>query len=514
MTDRRFGTWNKFGTSNTFGASSLNANLLWGVEVDWDGDGVFSGSNEARYMTSIRGSRGRQRYITQDGHGFEKLQKGVYYITLQNETGRYDAWNTSSELYPNVNYGKDVRITVKDVSTGTVYPVFYGIIEDIQPYIDPYSMEAQVFVTVVDGWGFLRNYNASYPIQENITPGAAIGYVLDNIGWLSRWGRDLDAGSDTIRYWWADGDKTAGSVIEDIAESFVGYFFINADGKATFRTRTNVGASIEDLTQDVLLKDISLPQPWENSRNVTRIKAHPRTAADSGVIYQLLGNTPSIDNGNSLNLFGNYVYSNQPVPAINIIDPVASTDYTMNTQPDGSGVDKTADCTVTITDFGDRAKFVITNNAGATVYITKLQLRGEALYEPNVSDIIYPSTLPGTPRQFILDIPWQQDVNVAADFSNVIGPFLAASHPFPIVQLEGRPALQFAPDLFDIITLTSEKYGIANESFRVAYIENESIGEGCQGVRTKFYLEAYVSADEYWVWDTNSVFDSSTIFGA
>lgn len=104
-------------------------------------------------------------------------------------------------------------------------------------------------------------------------------------------------------------------------------------------------------------------------------------------------------------------------------------------------------------------------------------------------------------------------MNVATDFSNILGPFLADDNMFPIVQLEGRPALQFAPDLFDVVSLTSAKYGVSGESFRVAYIEHESLTETCQAVRTKFYLEAYISGADYWIWDT-SVFDTTTIFGA
>lgn len=513
--DRRFGAWNTFGTSNQFGPSTLDTNLLWGVEIDWDDDHVFDGSNDGTYLRGLRVQRGRTRYVALDGNGFEKIQTGMAYITLDNSSGRYDGWNTSSPLYPNVGFGKDVRITVRDYEGGLTYPVFYGVIQDIQPRVDA-DGDALVVLTVADGFTYLRSYNANYAIQQSISPGTAINYVLNNISWPGRWGRNIDSSADTITYWWANGDKTAGSVIEDIANSFVGYFFIAADGKATYISRLNVTDSVESLTEDVLLKDFSLPQPWQNFRNVTRIKAHPRTAASSGVVYQLLGNTPSVTTGasNALTVFGNYTYNNIPVPATSIVTPVATTDYTMNTQADGLGTDKTSNCTVTVTDFGDRAKFVITNSSGVTVYVTKLQLRAQALYEPNVSDVVYPSTLPTAPRQFTLDLPWQQDVNVAVDFSNVIGPFLATAHPFPIVQIEARPALQFAPDLFQLVTLTTSKYGILGDSFRVAGIEHESISETCQAFRTRFYLEPYISGGDFWVWDSASDFDLTAIFGA
>lgn len=67
MTDRRFGSSRKFGTSTTFGASTLgDARLLWGIEFDWDGDGIFDG-NEARYLKSVRTARGRTGYVSNNG---------------------------------------------------------------------------------------------------------------------------------------------------------------------------------------------------------------------------------------------------------------------------------------------------------------------------------------------------------------------------------------------------------------------------------------------------------------
>lgn len=513
MTDRRFGSPRKFGTSTTFGASTLNGRLLWGIEFDWDGDGIFDG-NEARYLKSVRTARGRTGFVANNGVGFEKLQTGSCTVVLENIDGRFDAWNVNSPLYPNVNYGKKARITVTDISTGTTYPVFFGYTQDLEPHYKPSTGENYVTITIADLWAYLRNYNANYSIQTDITPGTAISAVLDSIGWT--WGKDIDAGSDVIRYWWASGDKTAGSVIEDIAESFLGYFYTAADGTAVYRTRSNIPSATVLLDQADLLKDISIPQPWKNGRNVTRIKTHPRTAAATGVIYQLVGEAPLVQDGagNALTLFGDYTYEGTVTPANNIVTPVATTDYTMNTQSDGGGVDKTADCTVTLTDFGDRCKLVIRNTSGGNVYITKLQVRGDALYEPNVSDVVYPSVTPQMPRQFTLDLIWQQDVNVAVDFSNVIGPFLEASHPFPIVQIENRPELQFPPDLFDIVSLTSDKFGILGESYRVAYIEHSTLHGNCQAVLTKFYLEPYIYGGDYWTWDTASVFDTSTIFGA
>lgn len=356
-------------------------------------------------------------------------------------------------------------------------------------------------------------------MQQTITPDAAIGKILDAVQWPSQWGRNLDVSSETIPYWWSSGNKIAMSELDDLALSFLGYFFVDADGQACYIKRSNVSAAVAEYDQTEILKDIGNPQPYELLRNVTRIKVHPRTRAATGVIWQLLGNTPSVipGAGNALTLFANYTYNNVTAPAVSVITPVATTDFLVNTQTDGLGTNLTSSCTVTLTDFGDTAKLVITNNSGSTGYITFLRIRGDAIYEPNASDVTYPSDLSTVrrPRELVFDLLWQQDINVAVDISNVLGAFYAGQHPMPNIKIDDRPSLQYAADLFDIVTLTSDYLGLGGESFRVGGIEEQTDSqfENCQKVSTRLYLEPYVSASNYMQWDTNATWDTTTVFG-
>jgi hypothetical protein len=515
MTDRRFGV-NIFGDGSLFGPSDARAALTWDVSIDWDEDSIFE-ANEAERLIGYNLNRGRTRLLKSAGEGFEPISTGTAVITLRNNDGRFDAWNTASPLYPNVNYGKDIRIRVRDLATGTIHPRFYGTITNIVPM--GYGDDAKVQITASDGLDYLRNYPGRVAMQQNILPDAAIGLILDAVLWPGRWGRDLDVSSDTIRYWWSSGNRQAISDLEDLAFSFLGYFFITAEGAARFVKRSNVSSSVASYEQGSLLKDIGNPQPYELLRNITRIKVHPRTAAATGVIWQLLGNTPSVVTGaaNALTMFANYTYSNSEVPAVNVINPVATTDFLVNSQSDGLGTNLTGSCTVVMTDFGDTAKLVITNNSGSTGYITFLRIRGDAIYEPNVSDVTYPSDL-GTvrnPRELVFDLLWQQDINVAVDIANVLGAFYAGQHPMPNIKIDDRPSLQYAPDLFDIVDVSLEYIGLSGESYRVGGIEEQTDPqfENCQKVSTRLYLEPYVSANNYMQWDTLSVWDTSTVFG-
>lgn len=510
MIDNRFGTF-KFGTSHQFGASYTWDALAWDISIDWDGDRLFE-VNESEHLDSIGITRGRKMVLGNLGAGYQKIQTGRGSIVLNNGDGRFDGWNTASPLYPNVSYGKDVRVRVRDLNgSADPYPLMRGFITDLSP--SGYGSDAKVTITISDGLEYLRNNAARVSLQEGITPEAAIGLVLDSVKWPGAWGRSLAPSSDLIDYWWASGDRKAIHEIDDLAQSFLGYFFVSADGEAVYIPRTDVASSVYDYDQSILLKDIGNPQAYDISRNLVRLKVHPRTQADNGIIWQLVGTQPSVVPGssNSLELFADYTYNNQRVPAKN----VTLGAYALNTQADGGGSDMTASCSVTLTDFGDAGKVKVVNNSGVLVYIIQLEIEGEAIYEQNTADITYPkdSSTITNPRELSIDLPWQQDLNTTRDIADVLGPYYTALHPMPSLPIEARPAAQFTPDLFDPVTATISKLGVSGVAFRVGGIEHKSIAPGCQALLTRLYLEPYVSAADFWIWDTASVWDTSTVFG-
>jgi hypothetical protein len=513
MTDRRYGV-NKYGDGALYGPSSTRDALAWDVSIDWDGDGLLE-TNDADRLVGVSVNRGRTRLLGNAGSGFEAISTGTCVLTFRNHDGRFDGWNESSPLYPNVGYGKELRVRVRDLNTGTIHPLFFGVITDIVP--SGYGVDAEVSIHASDGFEYLRNSKAGVAIQTSITPDGAMDKILDSVLWPPRWGRSLESSVQTMPYWWASGNKQALSELEDIALSFLGYFFIDVYGRARYLARTNVSSSVMDFEQGELLKDIGNPQPYEIRRNITRLKVHPRIAANTGVIWELAGNTPSVGAGDTLTMFANYTYSSAPTPAINVVSPVATTDFLVNTVADGSGTNLTASCTVALSDFGDTARLVITNNSGSTGYITFLQVRGKSLYEPNVTDVTYPTDTSSfsNPRELLFDLPWQQDINTAIDLANVLGPHYAGMHPIPNIKLSDRAALQFPIELFDIVTLSVPKIGLTGNSFRVGGIEHSTNGsyKNCQSVQTRFYLEPYITSDNYMQWDTKSVWDTSTIFG-
>lgn len=510
MTDRRYGI-NKYGDGKLYGSSDARAAIAWDVSIDWDEDDFFE-VNEAERMTNLAIRRGRSQFLQPVGEGFGPVETGTATLMFSNADGRFDGWNTASPLYPNVSDGKDIRIRVKDLSSGILYPLFRGVITNVVP--TGYGPDASVVIRCNDGQVYLRNYPARVAIQLAITPNEAMDLILDDVKWPAKWGRNLDSSSEAIPYWWATGDKKAMSEMEDLANSFLGYFAVDANGQARYVKRSSVTDAVVNYPQEYLLKEIGNEQPFSMRRNIMRLKVHPRTQAATSTIYQLVGTPPVVTTGaaNALPIFANYSYINQPVPARN----VAISVFAANTQADFAGTDKTAECTAVLTDFGQAGLVLITNNSGGDVYI-RLELEGDAIYEPSISDVTYPKdvTTVRSPREMVLDLPWQQDINVAVDISNAMGPFFADPHPLPSVQIDDHPSLQYAADLFDIVSVDLAKLGLTGVSFRVSGIEHQTDSqfENCQRVISRIAFEPYISGGDFMQWDVNSVWDTTTVFG-
>lgn len=511
MTDRRFGTFNKFGTSNTFGASSARTAFVWDASFDWDDDGLFE-VNEAAggYLLGVTIQRGRKTLIKKNGKGFEPFRTGTATIILSNHDGRFDAWNTSSPLYPTVGNGRQVRIQVRDLTAATIYPLFRGRITNIVP--SGYGSKRKVTISVSDGLDYLRNTPGGFSLQTNITPYTAIGLILASAGWNSN-ALDLDATAvETIPYCWSSANRTAMATIEDLANSFLGYFVCDNQNNAKFLARSTVGSSVANYSQEYLLSDIDNPLPADISRSVTRLKLHPRQQSTLTTLWQTVGQPYEVQTGssNARVLFCSYNYNNQNVPATGVV----IDSFEANTLSTFLGTDKTADCTTILTDLGETAKVEVINNSGGLVYC-RFNLEGYAVYENYVSDITYPEDLSTVtnPRELSFDLIWQQDPNTGRDLADVLGAFYAGLHPMPHVKIVNRAELQFLPDLLDIVSADLPKIGLTGEVFRVGGIEHRTVGESCQEVRTDLFLEPYVSAADFMQWDTNSVFDTSTVFG-
>ena len=499
-----------YGDGTVYG-SVTQTTLLLIIEVDWDGDGVFDGQNEAAYTTELHIRRGRRDYIrySQSGsvEGFEYPRIGTCVLRLQNKDKRYDPYNTSSPLYPNIRPGRYIRIRVKDTD-GTIYPVFYGKIKEIKPLS---GSDEMVKIEAEDGLRFLKAQDVNIGIQTSITIADAIGLILDDADWPTIWGRNISSASDELPYWWADG--RALTEINDLADADLGTFFVAADGTATYYGRAYTTSASLNLTSEHFLRAISVPQPWEVIRTVVMIVAHPRVQQSTGVLWTLQ-DKPLVGAGDTLTLWAQYTYDNESAPAVNVITPVENTDYEMNTAEDGSGTDVSANFSLTFTNFGQTAELIFKNNGATAGYITLAQVRGDALSSPDPSVIIKEDTtsqaLYGV-QQFTLDSKWLQSTGTADDFAAWLISYLPTPQAFIELEVEHRPSTQFGIDLFDVVNVDlDDELGISGD-FKVAEIEHTWLAETGQATRTTWSLEPFPDTSGYWRFP--ATIGVTTVFG-
>lgn len=483
----------KYGTPKY--GTSTPANLRWGLVVDWDEDGAYDSDNEAFNLTALEIERGRTDYLEQAG-GFVPLAIGRARLTLRNRDGRYNPYNTSGALYPNVGTGKLAQIVVR--SGATTYTVFTGVIQEINPV----GYNQTVEIVIEDGLRWLADQNVETTIYQQTDAKTAIGAILDAAYWPTLWGRDLGSGADLYDYWWARGDSAL-SEIRTLTDSEIGRFHVAADGEFMFRSRQTSETSALSVTQSELLANPIIPQPWSFRRNTVKVLAHPKAEQTLAQVWRSTAVT-AVSAGASVT-----VTAELTTAAVNLVTPVMTTDFLANRQSDGHGTDLSANISTSLSVQATTATITLTNTGTQLAYVTFLQVRGYALEESSVSATATGSGYDRRPRTLELNLTWQQDANNPEAFAGQMVNFLNTASPFPTVQVEQRPTVQFAVDLFDLVDVSLAAIGIS-DTYRLGYIYHEWLTENGQAVRTTWKFEPRMTYN-FWLFDSDAVLDTSLL---
>lgn len=507
----RYNDQTVYGDGTLWGSTSAaDNNLLWGIEVDWDGDEAWTGYNEADRCVNLRVRRGRNYLIRADGNGFQPQAVGEATITLTNDDGKYDPFNATGFYYPNIRPGRYAKVFVWDEIGGTKYDIFAGRITEIRPYRRGESRF--VDLTVQDGWGWLQDYDAFVVLTEDVTVGEAVDTILDEVAYPDIWGRSVDSGGDSIAYWWED-KRPAETALHDLIYNYeMGRGIVAADGTFEFVRRSYSDTDVVEFTQDVLLKDIGSPQPWETVRNVARVVVNPRVES-TGVEIWSMGGRPLVKAGGTLEVFADFRYENRAVPAKNLITPVASTDYEA-VSADSNGEETTddaiADLSVEIDyNFGLSAKLIWTNTGSTDLIITTARLRGDAIDCPYQTTMEQDESGSEQPRSLKLDTQHMQDINQGEGAVLHLARWLSPVQMFPVIAVEQRPEYQFAPDLQDKVALDVDVLSL-DDSYRIGAIEHEWLSATGQAVRTTFRLEPRPNMTGLWRFEAQFTTDADT----
>lgn len=229
------------------------------------------------------------------------------------------------------------------------------------------------------------------PIMETVTGDEVFLAVL---GLMPNQPADITSYAGTESYTLAL-DNTRNESVSALQEfhrlaiSELGYIYVSRTGGIVYEARgtrvTNAPAATITLSDTMHGMDVA--EISSSSLNRVQVTVHPRdidTAATT-VLFELT-NSLEIASGETKTIIGPYRTASSPgittrVGGLNMVDPVATTDYTMNVESDGAGVDLTASLAV-VANFGaNGVQFLLTNNATEPAYITKLQCRGKGVYD-------------------------------------------------------------------------------------------------------------------------------------
>lgn len=239
------------------------------------------------------------------------------------------------------------------------------------------------------------------------------------------------AGSDNYPYaldTLQDENSNVLAEIHKVALSEFGLVYVQA-GTLVFegRRRRSGASSIRCALTERTILDATITQDRDDIYNRIQAQVHPRRVDDdSSTILFNLGNRPAIKRQSSITFDAPYRDPNQQaqrVAGIDMVTPVATTDYTFNTWENGGGLDKTSQLTVAVTFGGNAARVTVTNSGPRDGYLTKFQLRGCGVYdfEPvlvqmkdDAAIAVYGET------SILFDMPHQSDTAIAYDTASFI----------------------------------------------------------------------------------------------
>jgi hypothetical protein len=238
----------------------------------------------------------------------------------------------------------------------------------------------------------------------------------------------IDTGLDTFPYALdnLEGGAKALSVIADVVISAQGLFFVAADGTATYQNRSTraLQVSQHEFTETELDRDgLDAPSSLDTVYSLARVTYHPKTISATIVLFAHTG-TPSIDPGETIEVWGTYYDPNRPevkIGGISFETFTSGTDFVANSASDGSGSNLTANITpATAEGFASSVKFTLTNGGATKAYLTTLQIRGVGVYDLTPATAEASSVESYGTRPIDIDLPYQDDRATAQNIADYI----------------------------------------------------------------------------------------------
>jgi len=283
----------------------------------------------------------------------------------------YGAQVSSGSLY---NY-----IRTESISNPT-YNLFTGRIRDIS--INPHPDALSTTLECVDDVGELNNKLITTSLYSAYNPTSLFTsiYSLSEVGSFNV---QSIAQDQTMFAWWRN-EKPA-KAINDLIE--YGYYVVYVDGVGTHRALNRDYDQKAPIANYTRYYSFDTELGYNHVVNDFRIKSQPRRFSTTVQTVAYIDNPITLTASAWTSYWIDYLDPNtgeRNTPANSLVSLVASTDYYMATNSDGTGADLTSQHSIYITTYGATAVVSI-YNGGATAYLTRFQIRG--LSAQRIADI-------------------------------------------------------------------------------------------------------------------------------
>jgi hypothetical protein len=262
------------GTGLNYTTTSLDETTFWNYALTADDvlshftarlSGVGVWVNVTTDVKAASTNTGRQ-------YELNRMEAGTSTVALNDLQRRYDPANSNSPFSPNIIPLRKMRLRA---TKGSTYPVFSGFVERWpERWVGP--SYAETTLTLVDGFEPLALAGVSGTLPSALS-GTQINTLLDKAGWPSA-DRAIDAGLFSMATTELSADAKALTEIQEIADSELGIFFIDAAGVATFHDRAH---------------------RWTQTRSLVSQATFVDAASGGGVLYTDL--QPSFDKDKTIN---------------------------------------------------------------------------------------------------------------------------------------------------------------------------------------------------------------------
>ena len=315
---------------------------------------------------------------------------GVFKFSLLNENHRFTPGhvNCTAGFQQGVNF----RLVLA-VGAGEYRTRFYGTVTGIT--LDVYNNFLITNVTVSDFIDQMARHELDLPtyVQDKRIDEVA-PLIIANMP-IAPLNTDYNTGQDTFTnvFDTVKSRTTALSEFSKVALSELGLVYLKhgdgddeclvVDGRYTRKDASLATVSGDDAVFETDLVNVRLTHS-DYYYNYIKTITYPREVDSTATtVLFTLNQSVAITSGATVYITGRFIDPNQEavsVTGVDMVTPVATTDYLFNTASDGGGSNITADLDVTATYGTNGVEYELTNNNASTGYVTFLQARGKGVY--------------------------------------------------------------------------------------------------------------------------------------